>query len=80
MFSVKIQSPFLFLPQLFFVGGNSQNGGSSWLMWDLELLWPLASWILATVQEQSENDMDKQRPEEPETGGQQKITQLAELL
>uniref|UniRef100_K3ZKZ6 Uncharacterized protein n=1 Tax=Setaria italica TaxID=4555 RepID=K3ZKZ6_SETIT len=49
-------------------------------MWDLELLWPLASWILATVQEQSENDMDKQSPEEPETGGQQKITQLAELL
>ncbi|KAG2655766.1 hypothetical protein PVAP13_1KG035500 [Panicum virgatum] len=27
----------------------SQNGGSSWLMLDLELLWPLASWILATV-------------------------------
>lgn len=29
--------------------GSSQDGGSSWLMLGLELLWPLASWILATV-------------------------------
>jgi hypothetical protein len=27
----------------------SQDGGNSWPMLDLELLWQLASWILATV-------------------------------
>jgi hypothetical protein len=53
-FAVLIQGLFPFLlPQLIFVGGNSQNGGGSWLMLDLELLWLLASWILATVSSQS---------------------------